>query len=290
MASSSTRPPSMSLPGASGVTHPRVHPPAVRGPAHRRPGLCEPVRLRAGRHARPAGLADLRSYQCGHRRPWRGARPPGAARVRQGHQGRLLVPLPPSGRPGHRPGSGLPGTRAGSPNTRGARMTGTRPPAACATSPRPPASRSPGHTRTCSVTPMSRPCLTLAPTCVTYRSAARHADPRTTMRLRRARTSLEPTTSWPPTWPPAPDPAPSPAAHAAEDARLTIFNCGSYWRGVRSSRGLARKPSRRPGWYCIRRSRVLTSAVSWPMSCLTRLASDRCKLDQAGSTGSSSGA
>src|SRR5580704_18017931 len=30
--------------GARGVTHPRVHPPAVRGPAHR-PGLCEPVRL-----------------------------------------------------------------------------------------------------------------------------------------------------------------------------------------------------------------------------------------------------
>jgi hypothetical protein len=45
-------------------------------------------------------------------------------------------------------------------------------------------------------------------------------------------------------------------------SRLTIFNCGSYWRGVRSSLGLARKPSRRPGWYCIRRSRVLTSAVS----------------------------
>jgi hypothetical protein len=43
---------------------------------------------------------------------------------------------------------------------------------------------------------------------------------------------------------------------------LTIINCGSYWRGVRSSLGLARKPSRRPGWYCIRRSRVLTSAVS----------------------------
>ena len=44
--------------------------------------------------------------------------------------------------------------------------------------------------------------------------------------------------------------------------RLTIFNCGSYWRGVRSSLGLARKPSSRPGWYCIRRSRVLTSTVS----------------------------
>jgi hypothetical protein len=30
---------------------------------------------------------------------------------------------------------------------------------------------------------------------------------------------------------------------------------------------LARKPSRRPGRYCIRRSRVLTSVVSWLMSC-----------------------
>jgi hypothetical protein len=77
---------------------------------------------------------------------------------------------------------------------------------------------------------------------------------------------------------------------AAQGVALTIFNCGSYWRGVRSSLGLARKPSRRPGWYCIRRSRVLTSAVSWPMSCLTRLASDRFKLDQTGSTGFSSGA
>jgi hypothetical protein len=43
---------------------------------------------------------------------------------------------------------------------------------------------------------------------------------------------------------------------------LTFFNCGSYWRGVRSSLGLARKPSSRPGRYCIRRSRVLTSTVS----------------------------
>ena len=45
-------------------------------------------------------------------------------------------------------------------------------------------------------------------------------------------------------------------------AVLTFFNCGSYWRDVRSSLGLERKPSRRPGRYCIRRSRVLTSTVS----------------------------
>jgi hypothetical protein len=39
------------------------HAPAVRGPAHRRPGVRQAVRLRAGSHARPAGLADLRSHQ-----------------------------------------------------------------------------------------------------------------------------------------------------------------------------------------------------------------------------------
>src|SRR6266566_5776797 len=43
---------------------------------------------------------------------------------------------------------------------------------------------------------------------------------------------------------------------------LTIFNFEGYRRGVRSRPGLARKPSSRPGRYCIRRSRVLTSAVS----------------------------
>ena len=77
---------------------------------------------------------------------------------------------------------------------------------------------------------------------------------------------------------------------SAERTDLTIFNCGSYRRGVRSSLVLARKPLSRPGWYCIRRSRVLTSAVSWPMSCFTRLASDRFRTDQTGSTGFSSGA
>ncbi|MGZ4664782.1 MAG: hypothetical protein ACXV5Q_06965, partial [Frankiaceae bacterium] len=33
------------------------------GPAHCRPGFPEPVRLRAGRHAGPARLADLRSHR-----------------------------------------------------------------------------------------------------------------------------------------------------------------------------------------------------------------------------------
>jgi hypothetical protein len=47
--------------------------------------------------------------------------------------------------------------------------TGTRPPAACTGSPRPPrppASRSPGHIRICSVTLTSRPVAALALTCV----------------------------------------------------------------------------------------------------------------------------
>jgi len=74
--------------GPRRISHPGVHAPAVRGPAHRRPRLCEPVRLRADGHARPPRPADLRSHQRGHRRPRRGARPPGPARVRQGHQDR----------------------------------------------------------------------------------------------------------------------------------------------------------------------------------------------------------
>ena len=44
----------------------------------------------------------------------------------------------------------------------------------------------------------------------------------------------------------------------------------------------------RPGRYCIRLSRVLASAVSWPMSRLTRLASDRLRCAHVRSTGLSS--
>ena len=88
-----------------------VHAPAVRGPAHRRPGVCQPVRLRAGGHARAAWPADLRSHQRRHRRPRRGTRPPGATGVRQRHQGRA-GPAAVGGRPGHRPGCRPPGPRA----------------------------------------------------------------------------------------------------------------------------------------------------------------------------------
>src|SRR5262249_60429199 len=64
--------------------------------------------------------------------------------------------------------------------------------------------------------------------------------------------------------------ATAPSAGVAERARaaaravagaLKIFNCGGY-ESVRSGPVLARKPSMRPGRYCIRLSRVLISAVS----------------------------
>ena len=173
------------------ITDPGIHPPAVRGPAHRRPGSCEPVRLRAGGHARPARPADLRSHQRGHRRPRREARPPGPARVRQGHQDGP-GPAAARGRPGHRPGGQPPGSAGRSCSTPAAPgWTGTRPPAACATSPKPPASRSPGHIRICSVTPTSRPCSTLAPTCATSRSPPVTPTHSTTTRYDRARNNLD---------------------------------------------------------------------------------------------------
>jgi len=75
------------------------------------PGLREPVRLRPGGHARPAGLADLRGHRRGYRRSRRGTWSPRPAGVRQGHQGGP-GPAAASGRPWHRPGSRLPGSRA----------------------------------------------------------------------------------------------------------------------------------------------------------------------------------
>jgi hypothetical protein len=50
---------------------------------------------------------------------------------------------------------------------------------------------------------------------------------------------------------------------------LTIFNSG-----------VLRKPSRRPGRYGIRLSRVFTGAVSRSMFCLVRLASERFRFGQ----------
>jgi hypothetical protein len=57
------------------------------------------------------GLADLRSHRRRHRRPRRRTRPPGAARVRQRHQGRL-DPTATSGRVRYRPRDRHPHPRA----------------------------------------------------------------------------------------------------------------------------------------------------------------------------------
>ena len=126
------------------ITHPRVHPPAVRGPAHRRPGIAQPVRSRAGGHARPAGPADLRSpgtdiadlgEEHGHR----------VLRVCGKGTKVVLVPLPPAA--GRAIDQSI-GSRTRGPillNSRGARMDRHAAPAACTSSPRPPASGSPGR-------------------------------------------------------------------------------------------------------------------------------------------------
>jgi hypothetical protein len=68
MVSWSTHLPSTSAVLQSPPNHPPwVHSPAVRGAAHRRPPVTEAVRLRAGGHARPSRLANLRSHQRQHR-------------------------------------------------------------------------------------------------------------------------------------------------------------------------------------------------------------------------------
>ncbi len=71
---------------------------------------------------------------------------------------------------------------------------------------------------------------------------------------------------------------------------LTDFQFWGLRKGLKSSVVPARKPSRRPGRYCILLSRVFTSAVSWAMSRLARLARDLFSTDQTDSTGFSSGA
>ena len=60
--------------------------------------------------------------------------------------------------------------------------------------------------------------------------------------------------------------------------------------GAKSRPVFAMYPSIRLGRYCMRLSRVLTSAVSWSMPCLARLARDRFRWDHTASTGLSSGA
>jgi hypothetical protein len=79
--------------------------------------------------------------------------------------------------------------------------------------------------------------------------------------------------------------------HALSSATMAPANdlqLRGLHRGVRSSLVPARKPSTRPGWYCILRSRVFARAVSWAMSRLARLARERFRWDQTDSTGLSS--
>jgi integrase-like protein len=69
---------------------------------------------------------------------------------------------------------------------------------------------------------------------------------------------------------------------------LTIFKGWCYKNGPKPSPVLVRNPVSSAGRYCIRLSRVFTSAVSSVMVCLVRLASDRFRWAQTGSTGLSS--
>jgi hypothetical protein len=68
---------------------------------------------------------------------------------------------------------------------------GTRPPAACGTSPKPSASRSPGHIRTCSTTHAVTTMLDAGVELRDVQIAARQADPRTTVQYDRARQNLD---------------------------------------------------------------------------------------------------
>jgi len=65
----------------------------------------------------------------------------------------------------------------------------------------------------------------------------------------------------------------------------TIVNGESYTKGPRSSPVLARKPASSPERYCLRFSRVFTSAVSSAIECLVRFATDRFRCAHTRSTG-----
>jgi integrase len=106
----------------------------------------------------------------------------------------VLVPLPPAvGRAIDR----AVGSRARGPillNTPGTRLdrhADTRRLAACAISPKPPASRSPGHIRICSRHTFVTTSFDAGADLRDVQIAARHADPRTTMRYDRARYNLD---------------------------------------------------------------------------------------------------
>ena len=165
-------------------------PPATRSLTHRRPAGAQPVRLRAGLPPGSTRPADLRSHRREHRRPRRGTRPPRPSVAGKGGK-TILVPLPPA--VGRALDAAI-GDRAAGPillNRRGARMdrhAATRRLRALAQAPRmrmPPLH--PHMLRHTSVTTMLDAGVDLRDVQI----AARHADPRTTMRYDRARNQLD---------------------------------------------------------------------------------------------------
>ena len=200
--------------GAGGVADPRVDPPAVRGAAHRGPGVDDHQRLRPDRHARPPRPAHLRSLRRRHRRRRRGARPPRPAGGRQGQQGRPRAAA--AGRQaGDRARHRRTRVRAGAAEPAGRPDEPARrhPPTPApgrrrrrATPPNAPA-HAPPHLRHHHARRRGRP---------PRRSRSPHATP--TPELRCATTGLAttstatPTTSSPPTWPPARDRTSGPGA------------------------------------------------------------------------------
>ena len=171
------------------VTDTGPHPSAVRGIDRGRqsPNLFDFALVD---DARPPRAADLRGHRRQHRRPRRGARPPRAARAGQGRQNRagpVATRRGPSDRPsGRRP-------------CRGPILlnrTGNRMDRHCATR----RLRAPRRAGRASQPPG---CIPHAPTHLRHHNArrrvdlrdvqiaARHADPRTTMRYDRARKNLD---------------------------------------------------------------------------------------------------
>ena len=133
----------------------------------------------------------------------------------------VLVPLPPAvGRAIDR----AVGTRTGGPillNSRGARMDRHAATRRLRRLAGPPGCGSPGRTRTCSATLSVTTMLNAGVDLRDVQIAARHADPRTTMRYDRARKNLDrhPNYILPPTWPPARDPACVSRSSALGDTR-----------------------------------------------------------------------
>ena len=145
------------------------------------------MRLRAGGHARAAGLADLRGHRRGHRRP--SAKNTAAGCCGVCGKGRQDRPGPAAA--SRRPGSRLHSPRA-DPAQHLQRPEDQHAAAACSTSPKAPASRSSGHTRTCCATLSLRPWLDAGVDLRDVQIAARHADPRATMWYDRARQNPRP--------------------------------------------------------------------------------------------------